>query len=70
MYPDQVNRVEYRLEPKGGGTRLTVIHSELADPKTLADYESGWAEVLLKLITFLVAAAPVLGLGGSPDPKE
>ena len=70
MFPNQVNRVEYRLESSPAGTRLTVIHSEIADPTALADYEGGWVEVLLKLVTFLVAVAPVLGLGGAPEPKE
>jgi uncharacterized protein YndB with AHSA1/START domain len=71
MYPGLTNRVEYRLEPISGGTRLTVIHSGLAgSPAALSDYEGGWIEVLLKLVTFLAAAAPMLGLTGAGEARE
>ncbi len=65
------NRVEYVLEPIPIGTRLTVIHSGLgADPEAFSVYERGWAEVLLKLVTWLLAAAPLLGLSASGDSRE
>jgi len=71
MYPGLENRVEYRLESVAGGTRLTVIHSGFADdPKARAEYESGWVEVVLKLVTWLIAVAPVIGLTGAGEARE
>ncbi len=49
-FPDLRNTVEFRLESSGEGTRLTLIHSGLADrPEVFADYEKGWPDVLEKL---------------------
>jgi uncharacterized protein YndB with AHSA1/START domain len=46
-YPDLRNTLELRLEPVPGGTRLTLIHSGLADrPEAFQDYEQGWPDVL------------------------
>ena len=71
MYPGLANVVEFVLEPVPAGTRLTVRHSGLATSlAALADYESGWVEVLLKLVTFLLAAAPALGLLASTRDGE
>ena len=33
-------------------------------------HDESRAEVLLKLVTFLIAAAPMLGLGASADSRE
>ena len=45
-FPDLRNTVELRLEPVAGGTRLTLIHSGLADrPEAFEDYSKGWPEV-------------------------
>jgi uncharacterized protein YndB with AHSA1/START domain len=71
MYPGLANEVEFVFEPVPAGTRLTVRHSGLAaSPAALADYESGWVEVLLKLVTWLLAAAPALGIIGSSSDGE
>lgn len=59
MYPGVATVVEFLLEPILSGTRLTVRHSGLSNsPAALADYESGWAEALLKLGTWLFAMEP------------
>ena len=56
MYPGVASVVEFLFEPTPSGTRLTVRHSGLAgSPPALADYESGWVEVLQKLATWLFA---------------
>ena len=71
MFPGVANVVEFLLEPIPKGTRLTVRHSGLAgSPAALADYESGWVEVLLKLVTWLLAAAPAIGVFGSARDGE
>jgi uncharacterized protein YndB with AHSA1/START domain len=52
-FPDLRNTVELRLEPAAGGTRLTVVHSGLADrPEAFEDYEKRWPEVLGHLQRF------------------
>jgi uncharacterized protein YndB with AHSA1/START domain len=69
-FPDLRNTVEFRLEPVAGGTRLTLVHSGLADrPEAFADYEKGWPEVLGH---FLVWAAAVAGFiaANRPDSRE
>ena len=49
-HPDLRNTVEFRLEPAGSGTRLTVVHSGLAGrPEALDEYEKSWTETLASL---------------------
>lgn len=46
-FPDLRNTVAIDLAPAEGGTRLTLVHSGLADrPEAFEDYEKGWPEVL------------------------
>jgi uncharacterized protein YndB with AHSA1/START domain len=56
-HPDLRNTVEFRLEPAPGGTRLTLVHSGLADrPDAYGEYEKGWAKVLGHLVAWAVAS--------------
>jgi uncharacterized protein YndB with AHSA1/START domain len=46
-FPDLRNTVAIELAPADGGTRLTLVHSGLADrPEAYEGYEKRWPEVL------------------------
>ena len=47
------NRVEFRLEPIAGGTRLTLMHTGETDPAVGARYSSGWPVKLSQLRSVL-----------------
>ena len=69
-FPDLRNTVEFRLEPSPGGTRLTLIHSGLADrPEAFADYEKGWPDVLGHLVVWAAAFAGFIA-ANRPDNRE
>lgn len=51
------SRVEFRLEPIAGGTRLTLLHSREADAEQRRRFTSGWTEKLAALRGLLAAAA-------------
>jgi uncharacterized protein YndB with AHSA1/START domain len=50
---DGPNRVEFRLEPIAGGTRLTLMHTGDTDPVTKGRYSSGWPVKLSQLRSLL-----------------
>ena len=69
-FPDLRNTVEIRLEPFPGGTRLTLIHSGLADrPEAREDYAKGWPDVLGHLLVWAAAFAGFIA-ANRPDSKE
>ncbi|MCC8964584.1 SRPBCC family protein [Bradyrhizobium sp. Pear76] len=49
---EQVSRVTFDIEPRGGVTKLTVTHDNLG-PKTLRDISGGWPMVIASLKSFL-----------------
>jgi uncharacterized protein YndB with AHSA1/START domain len=69
-FPDLRNTVEFRLEPFAGGTRLTLIHSGLADrPEAFEDYEKGWPDVLGHLLVWAAALAGFIA-ANRPDSRD
>jgi len=48
------NRVEFRLEPIAGGTRLTLLHTGDTEPAIEGRYRSGWPAKLATLRQILV----------------
>lgn len=49
---EQVSRVTFDIEPRGGVVKLTVTHDNLG-PKTLRDISGGWPMVIASLKSFL-----------------
>jgi len=50
IHPELRNDVELRLEPSGGATRVTAVHSGLAGhAEVLSEYEEIWNETLDRL---------------------
>jgi uncharacterized protein YndB with AHSA1/START domain len=59
--PGAATRVTYRLEPRDGGTRLTVRHEGFGDQRQSCEgHAMGWERVLQWLVTHFAAA----GAGG------
>ena len=52
---EEPNRVEFRLEPITGGTRLTLIHTGETDPEVGGRYSSGWPVKLTQLRSLLAS---------------
>ena len=50
---DEPTRVEFRLEPIAGGTRLTLMHTGDTDPGTRGRLSSGWVVKLGNLGSLL-----------------
>ena len=50
---EEPNRVEFRLEPITGGTRLTLMHTGETDPASGGRYSSGWPIKLNQLRSLL-----------------
>src|ERR1700756_698154 len=50
---EEPNRVEFRLEPIAGGTRLTLVHTGDPDPASGGRYSSGWPVKLSQLRSWL-----------------
>jgi uncharacterized protein YndB with AHSA1/START domain len=50
---DEPTRVEFRLEPIAGGTRLTLMHTGDTDPGTKGRLSSGWVVKLGNLGSLL-----------------
>lgn len=51
------NRVEFRLEPIDGGTRLSLMHTGDTDPDAGARYSSGWPVKLGNLGSLLAKSS-------------
>ena len=50
---DEPTRVEFRLEPSAGGTRLTLMHTGESDSMARGRYSSGWPIKLSNLGSLL-----------------
>ena len=53
---EEPNRVEFRLDPIEGGTRLTLKHTGVADAGVRDRYTSGWPVKLAAIRTMLAAS--------------
>lgn len=51
--PEPKSLVTFRLEPRDGGTELTLIHEHLPDEDARQSHETGWSGLLDKLPMFL-----------------
>jgi uncharacterized protein YndB with AHSA1/START domain len=50
-YP--TSRVAFDLEPQPGGTRLRLVHDQLADPGDVEGWREGWTPILTNLQALL-----------------
>jgi len=50
-YP--TTRVAFELEPQPGGTRLRLVHDQLADPGDVEGWREGWTPILTNLQALL-----------------
>jgi uncharacterized protein YndB with AHSA1/START domain len=55
--PERESLVTFLLEPKEGGTLLTLIHEQLPDEEARQSHAAGWSGLLDKLPAFLAEAA-------------
>ena len=57
------SRVDVTFEPVAQGTRLTLVHSRLADDESRADHEAGWNGAFDKLAARAAVLAPGAAAG-------
>ncbi len=69
-FPDLPTLVAFDLEPITTGTRLTIRHSGLSDPRAYRDHEQGWLAALSLLITWLTVAGPTFARSGATGPEN
>jgi uncharacterized protein YndB with AHSA1/START domain len=69
-YPGLETLLSFELESIPGGTRLTLRHSGLTEPGSLADHEQGWLEALALLLAWIAAVGPLFATSGANTTED